>query len=570
MRLLWTVGAPLLLIEAASVRRAQVSVDTTRDVWVPIDVGEAGKPHLHYFNPETSEMSHTLPSGSEAAPVVSLMQKASQKAHLSNDGSELDAGAAGVGTQDSESDSISSVTTTGEHRSCYPHCSWNCTQPVCNQDCTPQCEQPRCQTRCPRPDYNDCAIDCETPHCTVFCPKDACKGEEAGESKCSSPRCSTQCARPICRLKCKGMLPCQNVCQPPQCLWNCRNPKECAKPQCKLVCERPMGCARNYELPPLSPSLTVQQNFKADRARWVTYSWGQCGMRCGKSVRTRKVVCSTGQDHGCTFAPKPPTQEECEDNSQCNGWITEAWGECSVKCGRGERTRKVFCRNEDQRECYHEKPSSVEKCIDRGEHCTQCDVELYGGAYFDGWKAPLGPGSYSTDQLVQHGVKCEEISSVKVIGRCCHARLYQYGDFNQRHKGWKVTVGSGNYDADALEDQGARDNDISAVKIWLDKTCSTAGHRWQRLQGQDGEGGGRSTVRDALSEPMISSPSTSPSSEAAPDDKDSSSGAAQSGEAQEKEPSLGQTWWFWLILGLLVLLVGVGVYMAVRRRNGSS
>jgi hypothetical protein len=324
-----------------------------------------------------------------------------------------------------------------------------------------------------------------------------------------------------------------------------------------------MGCARNYELPPLSPSLTVQQNFKADRARWVAYSWGKCGMRCGKSVHTRKVVCSTGQDSGCSFAPKPATEEECEDNSACNGWVTENWGECSVKCGKGLRTRKVYCQNEDPRECTQDKPVDSERCVDRGEHCHKCNVELYGGAFFDGWKAELPLGSFSTDDLVQRGVKCEEVSSVKVLGRCCHARLFQFGDFNQRHKGWEVTLKSGDYDADALEDAGARDNDVSAVKVWLDKTCSTAGHRWNRVGADDDSSSRRSAVREALSEPVIA-PSPSPSSQSS----DSSDTTGSSAESQSKdETTLGRNWWFWLVLGLLVLLVGVGIYMAVRRRN---
>jgi len=441
---------------AGHMLRATVDEQAGARLWVPIVRGG----DTQYFNPVTNAMADALPSGGRAAPAVAFAQTGDKAAE--------EAGVAGEATNTDLGD-----VETSTKKACYPHCTWNCTQPVCNQDCVPDCEQPRCQTRCPRPDYSQCKIDCQTPHCSVFCPKDSCQDSE-GEN-CSSPKCSTRCARPVCYLKCQDNLPCKNICHPPRCTWNCRNPSECAKPECRLVCEKAKGCAQNYELPALSPAYTVQQSFAAEKAHWVVYGWGKCGIECGKSVQTRKVICSTGEDHECAFSPKPPTQQDCEDYTKCNAWRTSEWTACDQQCGRGHRTRSVWCSHKDANECLGEKPHDREKCVDHGEHCSRCEVELFGGRSFSGWHATFSVGKYETDDLVGRGADCEETSSIRVKGLCCRAKVYQYGDFNRRNKGWKVTLPEGEYDTDELADRGIEDNDVSSMKVYVDSHCQAHG-----------------------------------------------------------------------------------------------
>mmetsp|Transcript_10067 Transcript_10067/g.21508 ORF Transcript_10067/g.21508 Transcript_10067/m.21508 type:complete len:554 (-) Transcript_10067:43-1704(-) len=534
--------------------------------WVPIKMGHAGG--TTFFNPATREVSATLPTGHTAAPPVSMLQSGATTKITTDEMTPVDAEDIGVEAPPApvvKRASLVQATTNMnpeivEKKACYPRCTWNCTQPVCNQDCTPDCEQPQCQTRCPKPDYNKCSIDCQTPHCSVFCPKDACKSGH----KCSSPKCSTKCGRAMCKLNCKSILPCRNVCQPPTCTWNCRNPEMCAKPECRLVCEKPLGCAQNYELPPLSPALTVEKSFAADRARWVTYSWSRCGTKCGQSVRTRKVLCSVGEDRGCSFSPKPPTEEVCSDRSECNSWVTTDWGNCSTTCGRGIRSRNVTCPNDDPKECLGDKPSDSERCLDRGEHCHKCVVTFFGGPDFTGWTAPVRPGKYMTSDLVDQGVQCEEISSVRVEGYCCHTNLFQYGDFNRRTPGWNVSLAEGDYDIDKLVDMGARDNDVSSAKIWLDDTCSHPGERFGSARRalrslNPGSRGARAHRRHRReqSEGSGETGSTSSTKEA----------IAESDSSAGKGDRSMQHWWFWLILAVLIILLAVGVYMALRRRQ---
>mmetsp|Transcript_21614 Transcript_21614/g.52705 ORF Transcript_21614/g.52705 Transcript_21614/m.52705 type:complete len:626 (-) Transcript_21614:40-1917(-) len=611
------------------------------DTWVPIEVN--GK--YQYFNPESSKLVEHIPNGAKTAPVVQFLETAQEPIGEDADAEEPDVPVSQSQT-DSAAKSVSAVTAgaveESDEKSCYPRCSWNCTQPICNQDCTPECEQPTCQTRCPKPDYSQCKIDCNTPHCSVFCPKDPCHSKPG--TKCSSPKCSTQCARAVCALKCKNRVPCNNVCHPPRCTWNCRNPRACPKPECRLVCERPLGCAQNYELPPLSPALTVQQSFTADRARWVTYAWGQCGMKCGKSVQTRKVLCSTGQDHECQFGVKPPTEQECEDNSGCNQWQKGTWGKCSAVCGKGRMTRKVWCGNDDTNECFGEKPETERECLDEGEHCQTCKVTLHGGPYHNGWSAKFVPGEYNTEALIAKGAKCEEVSSITVEGACCRATVYQYGDFNERNRGWEAEFKNGKHDVDALEEAGVKDNDVSAMDVYFAEDCGAAGrkkagglfggsfgtggaarrhgrrHRHNRRGGSGsgsdsstsdglfsgdgsdssgGSNGGSGSSRNWLGRGNSGSRGGRSSSGGDDDDDDQSSGSSwgkalsggnggksggsgsggsgwgfPTGEDSDGSSSGGSggsggksyPWWFWLLIGVIVVGVVIAVVLACRRR----
>mmetsp|Transcript_14584 Transcript_14584/g.31601 ORF Transcript_14584/g.31601 Transcript_14584/m.31601 type:complete len:597 (+) Transcript_14584:113-1903(+) len=569
--------------------------------WVPIRVSGGA---TTYFNPETNALKKELPAGGKAAPVVNFLDlQQPEPIGMDADAEDPDIPVAQSQTSSSSVASITAATAAqveeSDAKSCYPQCTWNCTKPVCNQDCKPECEQPTCQTRCPKPDYSKCKIDCDTPRCSVMCPKDPCHSTPG--VKCSSPKCSTQCAKAVCSLKCSNHVPCSNVCHSPRCSWNCKNPTVCPKPECHLACERPLGCAQTYQLPPLSPAQSVQQQFTADRARWVVYDWGTCSERCGKGYKTRKVLCSTGQDEECQFGRKPPTEEVCD--TQCEKWMTSEWDVCSAVCGKGTTTRKVWCSNEDEKECFGEKPNGTKKCVDDGDHCTHCTVELFGGRYHTGWKAKLQVGDYTTEDLVKAGVQCEDVSSMKVHGACCHAHAFQYGDFNQQSKGWSAHLKIGSYDADALEDVGVQDNDVSSLKVQLGE-CRQRVRKYDRIKsrleraaqlaepraaamGWAGRTGNK--AREAAEEAQAEDESVGPNARelartgadwkgsvgaggaAAADSLEdmfgggSKGGAGQSGSSGSKSSGIGHAWWFWLMIAVLVLLVVVAVGIAVHR-----
>lgn len=87
--------------------------------------------------------------------------------------------------------------------------------------------------------------------------------------------------------------------------------------------------------------------------RWSTASWGPCSNPCGAGEERRQVSCvledvtSTlivAADSFCA-PPKPTAARQCyQFRSECaNAWVTGDWGQCSAKCGGGQRARVVEC-----------------------------------------------------------------------------------------------------------------------------------------------------------------------------------------------------------------------------------
>ncbi|KAJ7351111.1 A disintegrin and metalloproteinase with thrombospondin motif 9 [Desmophyllum pertusum] len=80
---------------------------------------------------------------------------------------------------------------------------------------------------------------------------------------------------------------------------------------------------------------------------WMAGEWGQCSVTCGSGVKTRSVECSD-KDISCDARTKPSTTERC-GLQECPQWITSPWRECSVSCGEGTRQRRVDCKSANGR-----------------------------------------------------------------------------------------------------------------------------------------------------------------------------------------------------------------------------
>ncbi|XP_053497011.1 A disintegrin and metalloproteinase with thrombospondin motifs 20 [Ictalurus furcatus] len=104
--------------------------------------------------------------------------------------------------------------------------------------------------------------------------------------------------------------------------------------------------------------------------QWRTGPWGSCSSTCEGGFQRRVVVCQDSEGRGtnyCDERVKPSESKSC-DSGPCPLWNYGIWGECSLSCGGGQRTRLVVCqRRNGQRLNEHncdmlDKPPDVERC----------------------------------------------------------------------------------------------------------------------------------------------------------------------------------------------------------------
>lgn len=100
---------------------------------------------------------------------------------------------------------------------------------------------------------------------------------------------------------------------------------------------------------PRPPSSPLHQ----PAGRWSTASWEPCSNPCGAGEEQRQVSCVLEDVSGTLLVaadgfcapPRPTGTRPCyQYRSECaNAWVTGDWGQCSAKCGGGQRSRVVEC-----------------------------------------------------------------------------------------------------------------------------------------------------------------------------------------------------------------------------------
>mmetsp|Transcript_23752 Transcript_23752/g.53862 ORF Transcript_23752/g.53862 Transcript_23752/m.53862 type:complete len:383 (+) Transcript_23752:549-1697(+) len=237
----------------------------------------------------------------------------------------------------------------------------------------------------------------------------------------------------------------------------------CPNPQCNLVCEKPPDCDTHPTLPPPKDGETIVGSGAANDglARFESGPWGQCSSTCGSGAQARDVHCNTHHDEDCEGLERPSTSRPCQDYSGCQ-YATSEWSQCSARCGPGTQTRRVGCAG---KRCTGKAPLSSQRCDGDAPECHSCNAVVFGGPNFDGWSLEFGPGEYTVADMEAKGAKCDDISSMKVYGLFCRVAVFQFGDFNGAYSGWQANFGPGFYDREKLVDGGARDNDISSLRV---------------------------------------------------------------------------------------------------------
>ncbi|XP_037688264.1 papilin isoform X3 [Choloepus didactylus] len=124
---------------------------------------------------------------------------------------------------------------------------------------------------------------------------------------------------------------------------------------------------------------------------WKTGPWNSCSASCGGGFQSRSVYCvfSSGagvqeaaEEAECASLPgKPPATQAC-NLQRCAAWSVEPWGECSVSCGSGVRTRTVTCRS-DEGSLLHATACSLEDRPPLTEPCVRDDCPILSDRAWD-------------------------------------------------------------------------------------------------------------------------------------------------------------------------------------------
>ena len=107
---------------------------------------------------------------------------------------------------------------------------------------------------------------------------------------------------------------------------------------------------------------------------WEYSEWGQCSVTCGRGYRSRTARCVNSQSGRevsptrCDRRRRQLTDESCE-GPPCLSWRVSDWDQCSSTCGRAVRYRHIHCDSDgvpvDDSQCEHlEKPVYQEDCRD--------------------------------------------------------------------------------------------------------------------------------------------------------------------------------------------------------------
>ncbi|XP_006902269.1 PREDICTED: ADAMTS-like protein 4 [Elephantulus edwardii] len=110
---------------------------------------------------------------------------------------------------------------------------------------------------------------------------------------------------------------------------------------------------------------------------WEAGEWTSCSRSCGPGTQHRQLRCrqefggggSSVPPERCGHLPRPNITQHCQLRL-CGHWeVRSPWSQCSVRCGRGQRSRQVRCvgKNGDEvseRECMSgpPRPPSREAC----------------------------------------------------------------------------------------------------------------------------------------------------------------------------------------------------------------
>ncbi|XP_013366871.1 PREDICTED: ADAMTS-like protein 4 isoform X1 [Chinchilla lanigera] len=137
-------------------------------------------------------------------------------------------------------------------------------------------------------------------------------------------------------------------------------------------------------------------------AYWEAGEWTSCSRSCGPGTQHRQLHCrqefggggSSVPPERCGHLPRPNTTQHCQMRL-CGHWeVGSPWSKCSVRCGRGQRSRQVRCVGNSGYEVSEQDCASAAPRPPSREACDMgpCTTAWFHSDWSSKCSAPCGSG----------------------------------------------------------------------------------------------------------------------------------------------------------------------------------
>uniref|UniRef100_A0A5F4WCW0 ADAMTS like 4 n=1 Tax=Callithrix jacchus TaxID=9483 RepID=A0A5F4WCW0_CALJA len=203
--------------------------------------------------------------------------------------------------------------------------------------------------------YSACSASCGkawAPASCVWRPIFLCISRESGEEL--DERSCTASARPPASPEPCHAPPCPSY-------WEAGEWTSCSRSCGPGTQHRQLQCRQEFggggsSVPPERcghlprPNITQSCQLRLCGHWEVGSPWSQCSVRCGRGHRSRQVRCvgNTGDEvskQECASGPpQPPSREACDMGPCTTAWFHSDWSsKCSSECGSGTQRRDIIC-----------------------------------------------------------------------------------------------------------------------------------------------------------------------------------------------------------------------------------